>query len=181
MKKQNYLYYGFFLCLPFLFSCERSEDIELKYSLTALENSLDLKAPSGILIAESIIDLKDEITQAIRNTKNSNFEITDIKYFPLEKGYIATIEYLTAESKVGSIVKTHNVSVEIPTNSKISNVRLKSKTSSESDDDTGLWFCERVGYNMICLQCNVIVNAGSGPDRGKIECECKTDCMLRHY
>jgi len=119
------------------FGCNKSiEEIDL----------LNMTAPNGEKISENVFKLKDEISSILKNSHNisEDFEITNLKYLPVAKGYFVFIEYQTSSGIKGNIVKAKDTNVKHFSKVITLNVpRLK----SQSEDTGG-------GVDNIVFSCN---------------------------
>ncbi|WP_298654068.1 hypothetical protein [uncultured Proteiniphilum sp.] len=118
----------------FIQSCD-NEEVYIN-EVSANEYSLNLKSPSGEMIASDISSLKCELAIPIAEGFEANkvFTITDIKYLPLETGFSAIISYITEDGYEGNIVKTNNpsfgISKDLVVKTRNTSTRLKSGDES---------------------------------------------------
>jgi hypothetical protein len=106
MKNMNYLFKIIYIaCILFIAGC--SHDNMDIIETNPQELSLNLVAPNGIKIAEDIDALKSSSAE-ILSFLNRGFEITGIEYFTCEKGFIATVKYMTDDGETGMYVLIYN-------------------------------------------------------------------------
>lgn len=87
---------------------------EKSRSMNDQDGLLNLIAPSGERISESIATLKEELYFMLGI--NEDFELTGINYIPITSGYAATIEYQTLSGVKSNFIKA-NVSMQFVGNS----------------------------------------------------------------
>lgn len=129
-----------------LYSCTNSYNLD--DSLSEYEKKLNLTSPNGIKISSSLSSLKKDIEFIIAERKeiNTKVDITNIKYSPIENGYLASIDLIYEGRKI-SIIKT-DLSFEmgkgIATRSleKIKRTRTRNEIKLEIDGRTHYIWCE---------------------------------------
>lgn len=145
-------------------------------AVTDLEESLNLQAPSGMKIANSMLDLKEIL---VKNTEMSfdGVEITNIDYLPVNEGYIAMMTCLFPDGKVLKIANT-NWSLNsdgrlIPPSLNLS----RTKSGSESGLGGGTIFVCKSMHGK-CSYCEMFAISG---DDIILDCLCKkgiNDCGI---
>lgn len=97
--KKTYLFIGIIVSVVLVIvSCQKNDSTE--DSDTTL---LNLKAPSGMIIAKSLEDLNSETAVVIGKRYGAvvDFTITNIDYLPIPEGYACTITYKLFDGFVG--------------------------------------------------------------------------------
>lgn len=123
-------------------------------AVTDLEESLNLQAPSGMKIANSMLDLKEFLGKDM-DFPMDEFEITDIKYTNVTEGYIAMVTYLLAD---GAVAKSLYTNWTMDADGRLTPPSLniaRSKSAGESGSESGSnHSCKLEGVG--CSRCDLI-------------------------
>lgn len=177
MKTRLNLFFLFTGCL-FLFACNNNYEVfntNENEEVTSLEKSQVLEAPNGQRIAVDITVLKAEIRNRLETAYGvSQFEITQIDYMPVDKGYIAYIYYLTDKGHVSNIVKS-NIGLKILGNFEVAEREVRSKVSGECDNPVYCYQCiQKLGK--VCEIGCALKSSAQNPTH--IQCTCVDECMM---
>lgn len=156
-------------------------------AVTDLEETLELKTPSGIKIARDMLQLKDFCATSL-NLPINGFEIVDISYASTTQGYVALITYILSNNEVREIMMTNWVKVAegkmMPP--PLLNKRLKTKSEASGETDyfyvaeSLIYYCMR---NTRCSSCKFKYTI-SDNDQLTYACLCKAGgndgCELHH-
>lgn len=146
--------------------------------------SIELTAPNGDKIAESIEDVKLEISNyiAIEYGKDLAYTVTGVDYVAINDGFLAIINYMLEDGSKHNIVKTNNLNVL--SNSSIDILidnRVGDHILLEDDGKATLNFASRsvkpsVSFvcksELNCTPCKVIAKSVGE----STEVTCTTDC-----
>jgi hypothetical protein len=121
--------------------------------------TFSLTAPNGQMIAKSFTALENETAEIIEQAKGERkeFQITNIAYYPVKKGYLVEVNYITYDNISGNYFKTDNSS-EIET--AVKPVRLKSDTESGDSSPIGTYYCKNKNRQK-CSDCVISVLLGN--------------------
>lgn len=133
--------------------CTSIEDdfrLDVAKELSVRERGLNLKAPSGMYIAENVALLKRKLAPIVEygNWESKDFEIVSIRYDSLEVGLCAEIEYVTEDGISSNIIlerKVHNLHPKIKT-------RTEGGGTDESEGTT--YSCRNL--NRKCKSCRTV-------------------------
>jgi hypothetical protein len=146
--------------------------------------TLSLVAPNGQLIAENRAALNSESSGIIEGIygERKEFQITELVYYPMQKGYLVEIRYVTYDGIKGKYIKTNNAS-EIG-NASNNVIRLKNGSESGSTVTT-VYSCKNNNHQK-CPDCEMVMiinNDGSKNPRcfcsqgDRNVCELKTTVL----
>jgi hypothetical protein len=121
-------------------------------NLSTNELSLNLKSPKGYVISQSVSSLRQEISPMIVELYGESkiFEITQIEYFDLEEGCIATIHYKTNDGFISAILKTNILTGTYDSNLHVQEIKskrilLRSGEENSAKLNSMLITCRRLG------------------------------------
>lgn len=152
---------GILFAIICLQACMNDESLENgALELSQSEKLLNLKSPSGIVIALDVNSLRNEAAYIIseRFGVDKEFELTSIDYLDVEgDGYAATINYCTTDGYEGSFVKLSNVTYQCANGVKQINFTslnsLKSRSESGGGKDVTIT-CTKTGSCSCQGTCN---------------------------
>lgn len=107
MMKQLFGIVAFLSCLILFSGCSKDQWDDAP-AISEKESSLNLVSPSKVRIATNIATLKNEtdyIISYLHNGMSKDFEIVDIQFLPVSRGWAALIEYQTTDGVISNYLK----------------------------------------------------------------------------
>lgn len=159
----------------FLFSCSTSNEID--EFVSNQEKELNLIAPNGVKIAESLLIIKKEIGLIIAENSevDKKINISKIDYFQVDNGYLALINFLTDDNEEKTVVKT-NINLEISNGlatksmKKLLTLKTREEVRIDHEGYTHYLWCEDTNS----CQCTPVVENANG--KIVVTCPGNHDC-----
>ncbi|MDR2039236.1 MAG: hypothetical protein LBQ60_15040 [Bacteroidales bacterium] len=165
--------YGIILCCV-IFGCNKDE------SITIEEQALNLISPSGEMISQNIQSLKKESSAIINDVFETikEFEITDIEYLPVNKGYVAIVKYKTSDGIYGNYAISCGTHVNFNSNQVRmitgSSPKLKNNNENSGKKPVYTFVCHANGS---CNTCSLEGDLDPENNQATVTCSCN-DCIL---
>jgi hypothetical protein len=153
VTKQTNTYWIFFLAsiiaIIGLTGCMQDDEM----ILTNDAETLSLVAPNGQKIAKNIAALNSESSDIIEDIygERKEFQIMGLVYYPMQKGYLVEVRYITYDGRKGKYIKTNNASEINNTSNNI--IRLKNGSESNSSGTT-VYSCKN-NNSQKCPDCEI--------------------------
>lgn len=146
------------------------------------EQSLNLEAPSGLLIASSISDLKEEAAEIVgeRFGVDKKFDIIELNYLGDSKdGYVVFVEYETEDGIRGNYLKAKNSKIKFNTDQVVMSVSSLTKVKSRSEGGSGGGdYVVRCLARGNCTQSQCTLGGEIGGGSTSVWCNC-AECALK--
>lgn len=145
------------------------------------EQSLNLKAPSGLLIASSVSDLREETVEIVRERfgVDKKFEIIELNYLGDSKdGYVVFVEYKTEDGIRGNYLKARNSKIKFNTNQVVMGSSSLTKSKSKSEGDSGDEYVIRCLAGGNCSQSQCTLGGEFVDGLTSVWCNC-AECTLK--
>lgn len=154
-----------------ILSCNKAQHI------TAGEENLNLIAPSGKTVATSVSHLKTKAAKLVweKYGTGTGFEILTIDYFPVEKGYAASVYYRLQDGTTDSYLSIGGIAYRMTTTG-VQLLPNEPISGRETDPDGGIKCEKQKECTTECKQTSVF-NASTG--QIEIDCGCGGKCTKK--
>ena len=174
MKKQLFIAVMAMAITPF-FSCNKAGNVPN-------EEKLQLEAPSGERIAASASDLMSQTSAILfeMTGKKQAFQLTNVEYFKVSKGFAAIVTYQLSDGTVGNYATVQDVNFTIASPA-VSTRKPAKKTNDNSvlaDESSSkvTLLCQKVPGSTCDCKIQGIIDLSTGVITWK--CSCQNDCEM---